>query len=349
MKIYLKAYLRNNLGDDLFVKAICDAFREHDFAVLCYERNKTFKKIPNLKTSKVGLIDKTLNKITHKQVRLKEQKLINSSKQAIYIGGSIFIQKEIGRYPEDLAEILNDKPYHIVGFNVGPYLEPKYIDYLNTEIFAKAKTLTVRDNESCSLIKTNKAVCAPDILLSAKLPRKESSKKKYALISVIDMHKKKGVTAGKKYDEYIIAICDALENKGIKPILVSFCKSEGDEVAMDRIRNLRRTECYRYAGDLDGALSMMAGASYVVGTRFHATILSINLGIPHLAISYSKKTDNALRLIGYPQKIYGIDDLNADKAQEDIEASIKGLKGYEVEKYKKMSKKHFEELRRNLN
>jgi len=92
-KVLLKAYMHNNLGDDLFVYMLLKRYKDN-FYTYEYERNYTLSKFENLSYEKNGienLIDRCFSKFLKKYdyTELKNKKKYDL---LVDIGGSLFIE-----------------------------------------------------------------------------------------------------------------------------------------------------------------------------------------------------------------------------------------------------------------
>ena len=89
--------------------------------------------------------------------------------------------------------------------------------------------------------------------------------------------------------------------------LASFCRHEGDEKAIAKIRKAlsvadddsRVTDLCYDGTNADLLLSAIAGAGFVIASRFHATILALAASRPVLPIIYSDKTLHVLEDLGH--------------------------------------------------
>ncbi len=94
--------------------------------------------------------------------------------------------------------------------------------------------------------------------------------------------------------------------KEIPVTLMSFCQWQGDEVGIGEL--LRRFPgetklsacCYR--GDPEPVLKAIAESSFVIGSRFHSTILGISFGKPVFPIIYNCKTSHYLADLSFSGK-----------------------------------------------
>ena len=101
-------------------------------------------------------------------------------------------------------------------------------------------------------------------------------------------------------------------DNGYKVALMSFCKRENDEVAIERIFNnldediQQKVERYFYNGNVEEALDYIAQSQIIVGTRFHANILELLLEKTVIPVVYSNKTTEFLKDIQFEGKTIDI-------------------------------------------
>lgn len=345
-KCYLKLYLNNNLGDDLFAKIISEKYPNTKFVIASYVNQKS-----NLKNIKVitGFWFRATNKIlkilTNKKVTI-ENMLAKKYKRTLVLGGSLFIEGKSGDY----KELKKSEEYYIIGTNFGPYKTDKYMEYCK-KIFENASYVCFRDKTSYELFKNlkNKNITyAPDIVYGLDTKNINITNNKKALISIIDCKRKLDESYQEKYEEKIIDLIYYFQARNYEVVLMSFCKKENDEVEIERILdklNLKAREKiskYYYDGDIKEALNVIGDCRVVIGSRFHANILGLILDKTIIPVIYSDKTINALKDINFKGKIIDIRKLDEfkveDLKEEDLTYKV------DVSKEKELSKKHFELL-----
>lgn len=310
-RILVLAYAAMNLGDDLFVKLLCNRYKNHSFILICPRiMAKPFLEIKNLKiVLPVRFIDTFLSKLRIGFSVNSKIKLFYARKcdATVNIGGSIFMQQNKD-WQEKFYEYrrLLDKcrKFFVISSNFGPYYDKSfYLSYL--ELFKKANDVCFRDYYSYFKFRQIKtARYAPDVLFGQETNTNyEYSGKKYVVISVIDLSKRGGLSRfTEEYEKKIVEISDMLVAEGFKVILMSFCGSEGDVVAIDRI--LKKTKSsevsyYLYNGNTSEALNTISSADYIIATRFHSLVLGWVFGKPVFPFIYSEKIEHVLDDVGY--------------------------------------------------
>lgn len=329
MKVYINAFLYNNLGDDLFVDVLTNRYPNAKFyTISSFYKNKNIKVYSN----------KYINKLLKNEF-LKKFLIIKKCDAIVSIGGSMYIE---GKSKSKINEF-KGKDYYILGSNFGPYQTQDYYN-TNYDFFKNAKDVCFREKYSFDLFKDLPNVRqAPDILFSLNTEEVKNTYRKRVIISVISCKQKIGKYQ-EAYENKIIELIKYFKEKDYEVCLMSFCKIEGDEDAIKSIVDKCDVDVqtYYYRGNRQEALNVLADSQIIVGSRFHANILGLVLGKTIIPLSYSKKTNNVLKDIGYTGKIINISDIDKwdinSLTQEDLELK------YEVDKHKKDALKHFEVL-----
>lgn len=328
MDILIKAYTNLNLGDDLFIKILCDKYKTINFKIVATEKVAIgFEKISNLEVINAKkLLDKPLLKTIN--THIVENVIAREMDATIHIGGSIFIQSKNWKIKQWLYRILifNSKNFFILGANFGPYNDKSYFGHY-ADIFSKVNDVSFRDMASYNLFSAIPTVeFAPDIVFG--LNTKEIITKEtvpYITISVMDLKNRPELKEyALEYENAIIKICHSLSDKGYKIILMSFCANEGDEDAINRILTQLDTnfvKAYNYRGNLEEALGVLKSSAGIVATRFHALILAWIFEIPVLPLIYSNKTTNVIKDInfqGYYLDIKDIQNIDIGKVHRQL-------------------------------
>lgn len=356
-KIFLYAYDRINLGDDLFIHTICNRYPDVKFYLWSKEYNKkTFEKIKNLKV--LAQDSKSLdfvNKI-HPSLFTRYKAFMERKCDAVvYIGGSIFI--EYDNWEQILSwwdyEALNRR-FYVLGANFGPYKTEAYRDKL-ASILCNVEDVCFRDKYSADLFSdVDKARYAPDILFS--YPFTNVKSKKQVFISVIDCGGRnigldKLSDKEVQYIQLIQKYINYYVEKGFSVKLSSFCKIEKDEEAIANITNnlsasvKEKVSVINYNGsNVVELASAIAESQLVIASRFHAAVLGFAADKPVLPVVYSDKTVNILKDLAFSGKYIDIRKLDENSYIEPKDINLNMQMIDSIDEVRKKSNLHFEKL-----
>lgn len=291
MKLY--AYFARNLGDDLMVRLLLERYPQISFFCDSWKpESDLFRRYPNFENMEGlqrthGRLNHILNLLTLCKcedfyIRRVRQRWERQCRGAVYIGGSLYMQQASVAREEGKLE---NGPLFVIGANFGPNVED-FGDY-----FRRCGGVTFRDRASYAQFRALGNVgYAPDVVLNLKAVPEESDGS--VLISVMEL--------SDSYEKWMADLCVVCIAQGKRPVLMSFCKAEGDERAMEGI--LQRLEpglraqvgTLRYDGDMDAFLEAYRRADRVIATRFHAMILALCFEKPVFSLSYSDKVKNVM-------------------------------------------------------
>lgn len=317
--IYIKAYTRINLGDDLFIHILCSRYPNVTFYLKKYfQYTDIFSNIPNL------IVIENMDNIQFDAI--------------VYIGGSIFIENSpnsVIRVRELKNEIIkNDIPTYIIGANFGPYTSKEYFNTVKYELLPKIKSITFRDKYSYNLFRDLENVhYAPDVVFTLNTDNIIRVKKREIGISVIHHLERENIK--EYYNDYInklVEISKYYITKGYVVKLFSFCKYEKDMIAIqDILEKLTQTELNKtiiceYSGNIYETLNELFNIELLIATRFHSTILGFKFNIPTIPICYSNKTLNVLEDLKFDKtniyKFQNINELNYKNIPEAFHLDI---------------------------
>jgi colanic acid/amylovoran biosynthesis protein len=115
MKIFVNAYLENNLGDDLFFEILQNRYPNQEYYLLSSSYKTTNKNVHIISNE---IIIKAIRKLQMKQI------IANKCDINVVIGGSMYMetQNKIPKFS------LGKNPYYILGANFGPYKTKEYFN-----------------------------------------------------------------------------------------------------------------------------------------------------------------------------------------------------------------------------
>lgn len=322
-KVFLYAYDKQNLGDDLFIETIVTRYPKIKFYLWSDKKNKkNFSCFSNLKIiDKDSWIVQLLNKIRPSlSVRYKAYYLKKATVH-VYIGGSIFMEyptwENIVNWWKYQVERYN---FYVLGANFGPYKTEHYKDGM-AEVFSKMKDICFRDQYSHQLFQNIDTVrWAPDILFAYPHMPKPKKIKKQLFISPIQCSDKNDSKLKRAEETYLAMwenILKEYAKQGYQFVFASFCKEEGDINAIQNI--CRRMDEWiskdnycilEYNGrNQENILEAMAESEYILASRFHAAILGMAARRPVFPIIYSDKTKYVLEDMNFQGNYADIRDL----------------------------------------
>lgn len=178
MKVYVDAYLFENLGDDLFINILTKRYPKHNFFAI----TRGFKgyKSENLKVYSNVIIFRMLKKFQ------LEKYLANRYDLVVSIGGSMYMENNDSKRDFSLGK---NKRY-ILGTNFGPYRTQEYYQNIYN-IFKNSEDVCFREKFSYDLFKELPNVrYASDIVFSLDTSSIKITNRKRAIISVISCAEK---------------------------------------------------------------------------------------------------------------------------------------------------------------
>lgn len=359
-KVLIYAYTKLNLGDDLFIKILCNRYPNVKFYIFTiYQYSKSFNKIQNLTCYCVDrFYIRWINNI-FKNLRISKdifKKYITLKvDSSVYIGGSIFMQlndKWEYMINNDMKMKINNKPHFILGSNFGPYKNEKFFERYK-EFFKECRDVCFRDKYSYELFKDlNNVRYASDIVFQGNKIYKPTTKSNNIVISVIKPSiRDRFKDYDEKYYDKISEVIEYFVKRGLNVILMSFCKFEGDEEAVEKIYNRIKSEDklkvdkYFYRGDIKESLKIIGESRYVIATRFHAMILGLVYNKPVYPIIYSEKMTNVLNDINFNGNIMElqlIEELKVECVNESLKSLEDEIRDIRIQI--KDSEKHFKIL-----
>lgn len=322
-KVLLRAYVAGNLGDDLFVKVICERYPNTNFILIgdskYMESFSCLKNLNYISFNKCSwfhpyeLFRKLLNqvnKLLNKEIffipNYMNKLILSHAKKVdanVLISGSYFINDTTNRRLID-ERISLEKRYfknapYVIGVNFGPFVSD-YFYHSMKEIFKNAKLISFRESYSYNLFQdlTNIQM-APDIVFSGSFNSVETiSDEDLCTISICKYSKDP-----QKLNAYINSIIKSIHfllNRNMKVVLLGMCEKQGDHDLIYEIiekGNFKdKVKVISYpTNNQDECISYIKNSSFVIATRYHAVILGWMFNKQLLPLVYSKKISNVLK------------------------------------------------------
>lgn len=352
-RVYTVAYLQHNLGDDLFLYRMFTRYPDVNFLIVADEDYKhSLSTFENVKViNYAGKWAKIFSRARLFGIYLKV--CINSCDYAVYIGGSIFMERtdEPNQYLS-YRTLFDNKRLLFLGCNWGPCITDRFYQNMHN-VFSQVKDVCFRDKYSYGMFRMLKSVrFAPDILYGFQFGNNVQLKQQ-VYISVIDCGSKgEGSKNLKLFDQnYIDLILRMVResiHRGMRVVLVSYCKKENDHIAIDKIcKQLSETE-REYTDILlyDGynwraMIEELQASSLIIATRFHAAVLGLAAGKKVLPVVYSDKTKHVLEDVGFENPIVDLRNTDGEDVIKLFDAMDNWKEPVNLVEYKKRADEHF--------
>lgn len=339
-KVFLNAYLAENLGDDLFVQVITHRYKQTVFSILASKSykgnfsNNVIYEIDENDERKIKIENKIINILSYfhlpvrrilpkgmKVLYRKREKLSRSCDHNVYVIGSGFMERGVYLNTEFRTDLKYfSRNVHLLGCNFGPY---ETDDFLNkhTILFEKAAEVCFRDKESFYKFENlNNTRCCMDIVFNYDLGEEyilPQDFDNYTLISVISVNKD-GETNHQIEEKYLEFITDCIKNRiesGYNVVLIGFCKQQGDDLVIQKLLNRQKSQenilAFNYPDvSYKEVMGLFANAREVIATRYHAMILAMLYKKRVYTISYSNKTSNVLLNVDENAKFAKLDSID---------------------------------------
>jgi len=332
MKIYLRGFFSENLGDDLFIHILAERYPNVNFVLISNsEYAVSYSDEKNVEVIKQNMFDRVIQKIRKNVLNISDiyDQIENDCDASVLIGGSLFQEisgddgaiKRLETFPGKYS-----KKTYVLGANFGPFHSQDYLD-ATMDYLKSANDVCFRDRYSFNFFKELSNVrYARDIVFNIDtiIPKKECEDK-YVVISVIDFRTRRDLSVfADDYVKFIRKEIGFYHALGYSVHIVSFCKAEGDESAISEILEGCRgkNEIIEYNGlNWKEIVSDISGADLIIATRFHSMILGFVYQIPTIPVIYNKKCLNILDDLGLSDRGVKTDSLR-DISPEQLDPII---------------------------
>jgi len=333
--IFIYAYTNLNLGDDLFIKILCDQYPFTKFYIVSsVSKSSALYKIENLGViPRIPYIDEIFKRLGIRiNINNVIQRLLSKQCDAIVnIGGSIFIENKgwEERAHQFKKRLIPNKPYFIISSNFGPYANQAFYQEYKS-IFNSVTDICFREEYSYTLFsEINHVRYASDIVFSYHSTHNPKVKKQVT-ISVIDLSKRSDLKAySKEYIDKIIEISKLLIQDGYQVCLMGFCSKQGDKKVINEIMSHFSDKesifSHNYSGNIEESLNIIKESQAMIATRFHAMILGWVFNKPVYPIIYSNKTLNVIKDVGFKGKYTEISNIRNINPNEIIESILEAI------------------------
>lgn len=308
--IYINAYTVNNLGDDMFIHALCKHYPMIDFYVeMSSKYRQPFSELTNLTilTNDMGSYHEFLIKIIDFQV---------------LIGGSLFMEPKLINDIEKKfhkrvsCRLSANIPFFVIGANFGNFTQDKFYNQYK-KWFKSLDGICFRDSQSYTLFKElDNVLWAPDLLFSYAMPEVKSTTNNI-VISPIYNNGRTGLADfdNIEYISFLVDISQRYIEMGFNIILASFCSEQLDDISCQKIFESipetykKNVKIIYYKNDINSFLNEFTNSKYVIGSRFHSIILSLKSNIPVFPIVYNIKSKNIIECYNFEGNYIDIQNL----------------------------------------
>lgn len=333
MRVYLFACIEKNIGDDLFVKLLCERYPDVDFIIKSSAEYGTLSQIPNLHFSKLfeywqrftnATPRNPVKKLAANILRVLCTLVLPRGDVGVYIVGNVFRNLnykgwEDSRWFRDRIALV--KQFYLISTNFGPYNDVRWKEDFE-RIYPRMADVCFRDKASYELFENlPNTRYAPDAVISLGMQSGNTVENKRVIISPIDcalrQRSEKLNNAASSYESKIAAAAKRFLSEGYTVTFLN-SQAEQDRPACNRIMeqlDSPNVEVVDYDGNLEAVFELYQNSCCAVATRLHTIILAWLHNIPVVPIVYDIKVANLLKTCGFSGKqydIYTMDEVSAD-------------------------------------
>ena len=340
-KVFLFACIEKNIGDDLFVRTVCERYPHVQFTISSDANYGTLSKINNLSFSRrlkwwtffTSLEPRTTIRKIAKTIGESTLKLLLGKRAvALFIVGNAFKNFTYrGKYQSEWIRkrLQLAKKFYLISTNFGPYNDSRWKDDFE-EIFPQMTDVCFRDEYSYQLFAhLSNTRFAPDAILTLGEQQINDNHPKNVIISLIDCalnaRSKELRRAAESYESTMVEVAQKFLAEGYR---VTFLNSNTnqDRPACDRIiSNIgsANVDVVDYNGDLDVIFDLYRNSSCVVATRLHTIILAWLHRLPVVPIVYDIKVENLLNSYHFSADRFDVKNLDNVSGEDIFEAMKK--------------------------
>lgn len=363
-RVYLRAYVAGNFGDDLFIRIVCERYPTVQFWMVGSQKYcHSFDDVPNLHYVKN---DTLIKKILRKGINIIgglfdipflkyfsfdyiwNVVCCRKFDMCLLVSGSYFIEwtDDLGYwdYYFNMEKNFYSTAPCVLDINFGPYKREKYLEFYLNEM-KKACFLSVRDKKTLYLLKESGAIYAPDMVFlydkTRNIPYKHHNK--YIVVSVFN-----NMTATDEYYKKMYEIEEYAYCKGYDVVLLSMCKSEGDEKTIEALyknsQKLKdRISIFEYGKKkIEEVVGLIAEADLVIAGRYHTMIISWVCNTIVVPICYSIKMVNVIQDLAKKCRYYTVENIQEMTGEEVFDTKLYEIP--DVQKIKKLAEVNFKYL-----
>lgn len=351
-KVLVLAYTNVNLGDDLFVRVLCQRYPEVSFYIEANQQyQKIFQNIPNLVVLNrhthfgygcVSLFHRIARKLFHTK-NVRKWYIRENYDAVVYVIGSLF-DEDINweRCMEHMSfdeyanamwkdSLVDGVPFFLLSSNMTRVESDQYIKCIDV-CLSQLEDVCFRDRFSYEKFSHLPNVrYAPDLVLNGKIPQNKIDTNKVT-ISVWGIPTQcdhfpqweKARNQWEAYRDLMREVIRASLQRGKKVELLALCEDEGDLEGCKQILAEQPYEqevsVYTYSGNFEEVIQKIAESELVIGTRFHSVILSFCAKRPVFPVVYESKTLQLLKDIEYSGTYLEYDKIDPSQNSRIVDA-----------------------------
>lgn len=318
-KILLFPCIEKNIGDDLFIKLICERYPDTVFLISARADYGDLSTISNLEfSSELESFLVYTGRVPHNLIKRKLyaslgnhfRNKLGKHKAGIMIVGNAFksFDYEGSSDSEWFSERkrLADK-FYIISTNFGPYSDERWKEDF-VKLFAQCEDVCFRDSKSFGLFPELQNIrYAPDAVFS--LGRISNNADDTVIVSVIDCDMNGRPNwlreCRDSYENKLIEIIDLLTQQNYRIVLLNSNDMQDNNAAVriqNRVNNDEMISIFHYDGNIDDVIQLYKTARAVISTRLHTMILGLLSGIPVFPVVYDEKVEGILKSVGFTEE-----------------------------------------------
>lgn len=357
MKIYVKAFIDKNLGDDLMIVQLLENSPDIDFYIYCESHQVPFYTELLKSYSNYVFTQVELWKIHNFGVGFFDSILL--------IGGSVLQGNRnrgcFYRFRNTMtilsAKLFGTK-YIILGCNVGPFINKFTELFVKLELFS-ANLITTRDQASYDFIEKivgrREVYLFSDILMDFKNDYNVSFNPDGSRLGISVLNSTNENICNQKIRNFFAELIDLyIQKTNASVTLFAFDSGKQNDheeasKTLELVKNKERVEIITHNEDYLALPHALSKCSILIGVRFHAIVLGLSMGVPLIPAIYSNKTENFLNDIGYNKKKIDIRNIEAYNVETLVEYIMKNDESKVFELNKNSAVGHMSTFRDYLN
>lgn len=316
-------------------------------------REKLAKRlIPFLLAVSVKYENKFISKFLPRDYQ-KTIEWMSSFDAVVQVGGSNFVDiYGLSHFELTFSALLAGRPLYLLGQSMGPF-NGTLFRYFSKVLVENASQIALREPSSknhlssVGLLGANVTPGGDTAWLVSSHPEQVSSRNDCLNVSdpivavtfreLAPFDVRLGITQN-DYEKCFARIIDKLIDKGFNVVAVSTCTGIDSYHRDDRIVALRVRELVKDKSKFSVLMNelndmeigyVLQKCRFLIGTRLHSAIISMNFGTPAIVINYEHKSEGIMRQMGldkYAHPVSSVIDGSIIKSIFDLDAEIESVR-----------------------